>query len=378
MVYSVFILFGSDKKKYKDFMGDTSLGAHAAAAAMDAVSDAVGFEVGDYYANKLSDKKSVALTGNVTEMTFSTSIITKTKYQTRGGNRYFYPDEIEDVGAKKLKHTLTVKGNLEYPNILFALGAEKAKKKDTSRIWTWANTPLGVAKSANENTKRLYYRDVVATVFSTDDRQFRAIHLKDAFVGSYDEYFDKNGEGHFTLVINKMIEMHPNAGEDEFDIHANGPEFSWTPASVASDIGKAAKTAGKLVEDAANVTEKIVGKDNEAVKKMHKAAEGMDKGGDDIQKVLSDGSAFNPDEIAKEVDEHAKFVKETKDLHDGKKDDNEVQNTEVKYLDDGSTEITVTVINDDGSKDITITTKDKKGNEKVQKQHKNKKGYKDW
>ena len=377
MVYSVFILFGSDKKKYKDFMGDTTLGAHAAAAAMDAVSDAVGFEVGDYYANKLSDKKSVALTGNVTEMTFSTSIITKTKYQTRGGNRYFYPDEIEDVGAKKLKHTLTVKGNLEYPNILFALGAEKAKKKDTSRIWEWANTPLGVAK--NNEIKKYYYRDVVATVFSTDDRQFRAIHLKDAFVGSYDEYFDKNGEGHFTLVINKMIEMHPNAGEDEFDIHANGPEFSWTPASVASDIGKAAKTAGKLVEDAADVTEKVLGKDNEAVKRMHNVAKLADKGGDDIQKYVSDGSGWNPDDIAKEVDEHANLGRDTKHLYDGDTE-SEITETkpEVNYLPDGSTETTVTTTNPDGSKDITITTEKKDKTKTVEKKHEDHSGFNDW
>ena len=377
MVYSVFILFGSDKKKYKDFMGDTTLGAHAAAAAMDAVSDAVGFEVGDYYANKLSDKKSVALTGNVTEMTFSTSIITKTKYQTRGGNRYFYPDEIEDVGAKKLKHTLTVKGNLEYPNILFALGAEKAKKKDTSRIWEWANTPLGVAK--DNEIKKYYYRDVVATVFSTDDRQFRAIHLKDAFVGSYDEYFDKNGEGHFTLVINKMIEMHPNAGEDEFDIHANGPEFSWTPASVASDIGKAAKTAGKLVEDAADVTEKVLGKDNEAVKRMHNVAKLADKGGDDIQKYVSDGSGWNPDDIAKEVDEHANLGRDTKHLYDGDTE-SEITETkpEVNYLPDGSTETTVTTTNPDGSKDITITTEKKDKTKTVEKKHEDHSGFNDW
>ena len=377
MVYSVFILFGSDKKKYKDFMGDTTLGAHAAAAAMDAVSDAVGFEVGDYYANKLSDKKSVALTGNVTEMTFSTSIITKTKYQTRGGNRYFYPDEIEDVGAKKLKHTLTVKGNLEYPNILFALGAEKAKKKDTSRIWEWANTPLGVAK--DNEIKKYYYRDVVATVFSTDDRQFRAIHLKDASVGSYEEYYDKNGEGHFTLVINKMIEMHPNAGEDEFDIHANGPEFSWTPASVASDIGKAAKTAGKLVEDAADVTEKVLGKDNEAVKRMHNVAKLADKGGDDIQKYVSDGSGWNPDDIAKEVDEHANLGRDTKHLYDGDTE-SEITETkpEVNYLPDGSTETTVTTTNPDGSKDITITTEKKDKTKTVEKKHEDHSGFNDW
>ena len=377
MVYSVFILFGSDKKKYKDFMGDTTLGAHAAAAAMDAVSDAVGFEVGDYYANKLSDKKSVALTGNVTEMTFSTSIITKTKYQTRGGNRYFYPDEIEDVGAKKLKHTLTVKGNLEYPNILFALGAEKAKKKDTSRIWEWANTPLGVAK--DNEIKQYYYRDVVATVFSTDDRQFRAIHLKDAFVGSYDEYFDKNGEGHFTLVINKMIEMHPNAGEDEFDIHAKGPEFSWTPASATSDIGKAAKTAGKLTEDAANVTEKVLGKDNEAVKRMHNVAKLADKGGDDIQKYVSDGSGWNPDDIAKEVDEHANLGRDTKHLYDGDTE-SEITETkpEVNYLPDGSTETTVTTTNPDGSKDITITTEKKDKTKTVEKKHEDHSGFNDW
>ena len=372
MNYSLFILFDKDKDKAEEFMSNTDWKTHMAAGAVDAVSSAVGFDVWDTYANKLKDNLSVALTDNITEITFNTSVVVYRKYQTKADLT-----EWDDVGTKKLKHTLTVKGNLEYPKILFKLGVETAKKKDTSRIWTWVNTPLGVAKSANEKTKRLYYRDVVATVFSTDDRQFRAIWLKDASVGSYEEYFDKNGEGHFTLVITKMLELPFEQAPASSEITANGPQFGMTFSSFTGDIGKAAKTAGKLTEDAANVTEKVLGKDNEAVKKMHKAAEGMDKGGDDIQKVLSDGSAFNPDDIAKEVDEHAKFVKETKDLHDGKKDDNEVQNTEVKYLDDGSTETTVTVINDDGSKDITTKTKDKDGNEKVEKEHKNAPGLKE-
>ena len=363
MNYSLFILFGSDKDKAEEFMSNTDWKTHMAAGAVDAVSSA----------NKLKDNLSVALTDNITEMTFNTSVVVYRKYQTKADLT-----EWDDVGTKKLKHTLTVKGNLEYPKILFKLGVETAKKKDTSRIWTWVNTPLGVAKSVNEKTKRLYYRDVVATVFSTDDRQFRAIWLKDASVGSYEEYFDKNGEGHFTLVINKMIELPFEQAPASSEITANGPQFGMTFSSFTGDIGKAAKTAGKLTEDAANVTEKVLGKDNEAVKKMHKAAEGMDKGGDDIQKVLSDGSAFNPDDIAKEVDEHAKFVKETKDLHDGKKDDNEVQNTTVEDLGDGKKRKTVTVNNDDDSQDITITTTDKDGNESVEKKHVDPKGYKDW
>lgn len=374
MVYSVFILFGADKDKANEFMGDTDILTHAVAGAQAAISDAVGFEVGDTYANKLTDEKSVALSGNVTEMTFSTAILTKTKYQN-SGTGYFYATESEDVGSKKLKHTLTVKGNLEYPNILFALGKELAKKKDTSRIWQWANTPLGVAKDAE--IKQYYYRDVVATVFANDDRQFRAIHLKDAFVGSYEEYYDKNGDGHFTLVINKMIDMHPNAGENEFDIEAKGPEMSTTFSSFTGDIAKAAKTAGNLVEDAADVTGKIVGEDNEAVKKMRKTAEGLNKGGDDMQKYLSDGSGWNPDDIAKDVDDHVKYVKETKELHDGEEGDSTTKKTEVEKLPDGGTKTTVTVINDDGSKDITITTKDKDGNETVEKKHEDPPGYKD-
>lgn len=383
MNYSLYILFGNDDKgKAGEFMGNTDLKTHLAASAVDAVSSAVGFDVWDTYANKLSHENSVALTDNITEMTFTTAVGVMAKYQKIagvGGNL----ETFEDIASKYLKHTLTVKGNLEYPKILFKMGVETAKKKDTSRIWKWANTPLGIAKSDTADIKALYYRDVVATVFSTDDRQFRAIHIKDASVGSYEEYYDKNGEGHFTLVITKMVEM-PQAAQQGAqapppEISAKGPEFDgWKFTQVMGDISKAAKTAGKLTEDAANVTEKIVGKDNEYVKKMHKAAEGMDKGGDDIQKTFVDGSAFNPDELSKEIDDHAKYGRDVKHLHDGDTDDGETQSTDVKYLPDGSTETTVTVINDDGSKDITTTTKDKKGNEKVKKQHEEPKGYKDW
>ena len=377
MNYSLFILFGPDKEKSGEFIGNTDFATHALAGAQAAVSDAVGFDVGDTYANKLSDERSVALTDNITEMTFNTSVVRSTKYQC-AGPEYSFATEMEDVGTKKLKHTLTVKGNLEYPKILFKLGVKTAKKKDTSRIWEWANTPLGVAKSDDSATKARYYRDVVATVFATDDRQFRAIHLKDASVGSYEEYFDKNGEGHFTLVINKMIEMHPNAHESE--IEAKGPEFDgWKLTQVAGDVAKAAKTAGKLTEDAANVTEKVLGKDNEAVKRMHNVAKLADKGGDDIQKTFVDGSAFNPDDIAKEVDEHANLGRDTKHLYDGDTE-SEITETkpEVKYLPDGSTETTVTTTNPDGSKDITITTEKKDKTKKVEKKHEDHSGFNDW
>ena len=369
MNYSVYILFGNDKGKADDFMGDTGRVAHVAAAATAAISDAVGVELGDYYADKLLDKNSVALTSNVTEMTFNTSVITKTNYQVTLEN-------MEDVGTKILKHTLTVKGNLEYPNILFKLGIETAKRKDTSRIWKWANTPLSAAKSDDANKKAEYYRDVVATVFANDDRQFRAIHLKDATVGSYDEYYDKNGEGHFTLVINKIVTKSAgNAGNenaDDNDIAAKGPEFKMTFSAVTGDIAKAANTAGKLAGDAADVSEKVLGKDNAITKSIRAASDGATMVGGDMQKYLSDGSGWSPDNIASEIDEKYKYVKNAKELDNqikGKEtNDTTESNTTTETLKDGTKITTETVTNPDGSKVITTTTTKPDGTKTVTKE----------
>lgn len=367
MNYSVFILFGNDKGKVDQFTGNTDFLTHAKAGATDAVSNTVGFEVGDTYADKLENEKSVALTGNVTEMTFHTEVISLTNYPSDTHNGY------TATLAKNLKHTLTVKGTLEYPDTLFGMGVSTAKKKDTSRIWEWANTALGTANDQNEDIKAKYYRDVVATVFASDDRQFRAIVLKDAFVNKYEEYFDTNGEGHFTLVINKLITI-VNPNDANREVSAEGPEFSQTFSSVMGDVAQVASTAGNITEDTANVLDEVLGKDNVVSKGAHKVADHLDKASEDIQSGLSDGSAWNLDNISKEIADHAENVNEWKNQTDQTTTD-----TKTEILADGSTKTTVTITNPDGSKDITTTTKSADGEtETVEKQHKEAPGLIKW
>ena len=374
MNYSVYILFGNDATDAKigEFTGNTDWKTHMAAGAVEGVSNLVGFEVWDTYANKISDEKSVALTGNVTEMTFQTAVSRYSKYQKSAAVEGAL-ENFEDVGSKALVHTLTVKGNLEYPNILFKLGKETAKKKDTSRIWQWANTPLTVSTSArpdnvNENAPKAtyneYYRHVVATVFSTDDRQFRAIVLKDAFVGSYNEYFDINGDGHFTLVVNKIVnkskENAGNGNATDNDISATGPNLdSMTFSSVMGDIGKAANTAGKLAGDVADASATVFGKDSAVTKTIRGVSDGATMLGSGVQAYASDGSGWTTDNIAKDLDNTYKYVKNAKELDNqikGKESSDIAETTtETQILSDKSTETAVTTTNPDGSKVITTT-----------------------
>ncbi len=366
MKYALFILFDNDKSLAKQFTGNTSFGTHAISAMQSSASDLVGFEIGDTYADKLKNEKSVALTSNVTEMTFSTFIDKKNKFSINVNNaNQAFNGSAEDIVSKTLKHVLTVKGNLSSPDTLFGMGKGVAKKKDNSRIWEWANTPLSLANSNDNTQKAKYYRDVVATVFDMEDKQFRAIILKDAIVDKYEENFDKNGEGHFTLVIAKVI-TNDAPDENNYDISAKGPDYSQSFTSVMGDVSKAASTVGKRTEDVANIADEVLGKDNAFSKGAHSVSKNLDKLSEDVQKTLGDGSAWTAGNLSKEISDHVSQVEKWKH-----RSDKTTTDTQTETLDDGSTKTTVTVTNPDGSKDITITTKSSDGQTtSVEKQHK--------
>lgn len=314
MNYALYILAGdADKGKVNEFVSDTKIGIHAADAALSVVEDAAGFDFFDMYARHLTHENSVALTGDmVQEMYFKTFIDKHTKYELNANN-LANTSNLTDVVKRDVKHVLTVKGNIEMPNLFFALGKETAKKKDASRIWKWANTPIGSADDA-------YYRDVVATVFATDDRQFRALILKRACVDSYEEYFDKNGEGHFTLVMAITIpvpaQQQPGqqpAQQNVPSIEVQGPSFEQSFTSFMSDVSTVAKSSGKVIDAAADAAEVFVDKDDEEamdkLKKMRHVAKGAKMASKDIEGAFVDGSAWNPDdELADAIAKHKDYI----------------------------------------------------------------------
>lgn len=350
MVYSVFIISmdRDEQVNWKNLIGDTSLGTHVAGAVVAGIEDLAGFSFYDKYANMLTGAKSVALTGSMIE-----SMSVKT-YINRRENFEITEDHMEDKKAKDLLHTITIKGRLEPPDMLFAMGKKIAQKKDTSRIWKWANVHFNGAEND-------YFRKVVATVYSEADKQFRAFFLKKAFVESYEEIFDKNGEGTFNLVIKEAITgAAPQVGQDK-EIEAKGPTFKVTKLSAAKDISKAAKTASKDAKTASKVIKSVVG-ENETTKKLDrysKVVDSIDSGVDNVVKGMK------PSDLGDEIDRRVKDFK--KDALDQKEKGTSTTDKSSKVLPDGSTETTTTETATDGTVTTTVTTTKKDGSTSTKK-----------
>lgn len=373
MDYSVYILAGTDTDNddiVNGLCNDVNLKTMAADALFSAIENLTGVSFHDRYAMMLTCKESVALTGGVvTDLTYNTQVIFGQQFEFSGDDDKY----LTDVRQKFLKHILTVKGILD-PSSAF-LGIPQLKdlyqRKDPSKLWLWANAPVPIEPSIDdiETLEKyqemcvLYYRHVVAQVYSDSQSVFRELVLKDATVASYDEYYDENGEGHFTLVINKSI-ARPERG-NETGITMTGPTFERTFSSTMSDISKAAKTAKKDLDTGLAVAEKLAEQsDDEELKERIKRTKDFSKGSgkvvDSLDTIVSGGGLnFDAETLVDQVtDQKENFEKNFMD-----KDVFEKSTTTTEYYTEGNNKIEkTTTVNEDGSRTVVTTTKDKEGN----------------
>lgn len=362
MDYSVYILGGDDadnKKILEGLCGNVNVATMAADAAFAALENLSGVSFHDRYAMMLKDEKSVALTGGVvTDLTYNTQLVRGTKYVTAN-------DYMTDVKTKTLKHVLTVKGNLDASSAFFGIPAltKLLQIKDPSRIWPWANAQFPRTFEELQSIKKTvdmelnYYRDVVAQVYSDSQSMFRELVMKNASVGSYDEYYDENGEGHFTLVINKIITL-PEEGKDP-EITLDGPTFETTFSSFTSDISKAAKTVKKDVDKGLDIAEKL-GADKDHIKKVRNVTKTGGKMLESTDTITEGGLNFDAENLTDQVMDQKDNVEKGM----GREVIDESSTVENDVIDngDGTKTYVVTTTKDDGTKTAVKTTKDKDGN----------------
>ena len=363
MDYSVYILGGddaNDKGILQGLQGDVNAKIMAAEAVFAAIEHLSGVSFHDKYAMMLKDKQSVALTGGVvTDLTYNTQIKFHTKFQNDG-------DYVTDVLKKTLFHTLTVKGNLDASSAFFGIPAlkELLKKKDPSRIWAWANAPFPIGVAADidgelqAKMEENYYRTVLAQVYSDSQSVFRELLLKNANVASYDEYYDENGNGHFTLVVSKEVTLPDDAAHPDIDM--TGPTFNRTFTSMAGDISKAVKAVKKDVDKELDVLEKLGG-DKDRIKAIRNVTK---TGGDMLESAdaFTDGGLnFDAENIVDQVEDQ----KDNVETGMGRDVVDESTSTEYKKTknkkDNTETEVEITT-HKDGTKTAVKTTKDKDGN----------------
>lgn len=363
MDYSVYILGGDDANDrgiLQGLQGDVNKKTMAADALFAAIENLSGVSFHDRYAMMLKDKQSVALTGGVvTDLTYNTQIKFHTKFQNDG-------DYVTDVFKKTLFHTLTVKGNLDASSAFFGIPAlkELLKKKDPSRIWAWANAPfpregLDMLDLFDINDVQTnYYRTVVAQVYSDSQSVFRELLLKNANVASYDEYYDENGNGHFTLVVSKEVTLPDDAAHPDIDM--TGPTFNRTFTSMAGDISKAVKTVKKDVDKGLDVAEKL-GADKDHIEAVRNVTKTGGKMLESTNTFTDGGLNFDAENIVDQVEDQ----KDNVETGMGRDVVDESTSTEYKKIknkeDHTETEVEITT-HKDGTKTAVKTTKDKEGN----------------
>lgn len=357
MKYAVYILAGNDKQKVKDLVKDKSTGAMIAGAAAGAVADLVGVDFYDPIAKSLGDEKSVAISGKtITGMEYNTSVVYGTRYEFTNEKK-----TMTDVYTTMILHTLTVKGVLEPTHAMFQIAAlkELLKKKDLSRVWTWANTPFP-RDPANAGDD--YYRDVVAISYATEQERYRALYMNTANVGNYEEHFDKDGIGHFKLVINRMIDytLAPADISQKPVVELVGQTFNFNATQLVKGMGTILSAGKKGLDKGIEVAEKFGYEPNDA----KKFSKGMEKMIIDPANAAfnSDGEGkvdFTPTNIADQIE---KGVESHRFIHNEAEKKSSTE-TKVETKKEGNnTIITKTIPNADGSKTVEITTKDKNNN----------------
>lgn len=280
MDYSVYIIQDRGKENVdiiKKLAGDTSIRDHFRNAAQNLVNNIAGENVMDPYATTdILGPNGVAIRGEMIKSVSIKSELAKKDMFVNGTIRV----------DKFALTTITVKGNLFAPS-LFEMASESVKNKDMARVAAWAALPPvpaptvdnnneykgdvsaleGKAKDAfklapfvqndyGNNYKNFYYRRVLVTVYSDTDTQFRAILHDKVFVSSYEEvYDDKDGNGHFTLVMQCI-------GASAFDVFIAGPTYDMKSIiSVTDQISSSAQKVTKAVSKGAKTVDHVAGTD---------------------------------------------------------------------------------------------------------------------
>ena len=352
MKYAVYILGPGDKNKKKDLVKDKSGGAMFKAAVAGFAEDLMDLNFYDPVAKSLTDEKSVAISGKmITVMEHNTSLILGTRYEISRGE-----DGAEtgrtNVYTKMLKHTLTVKGILEANNAMFGIPGlkEVLQKKDLSRVWKWANTHFDAAEDD-------YYRDIVAISYSTEQDRYRALIMNKAVVGNYEEHFDKDGMGHFTLVVSNVLDYTMDPA-DTTQVPASelaGPTFDFSFTQFTGSVGTAVSATKKAVDKGIEVAGKFGVNTKDAQKFSKSLQKGMDISGDVIGGKLD----ITPTNIANQIENSADLAKMVSD-EPVEKTTTEFETTTEKNS-DGTTTVTETKKNPDGTKTVKKTTKNKEG-----------------
>lgn len=348
MTYSVYIIYADDgvyDNPAKALAGDIGLGEHMKNVGMDVVGDLIGMDFYDRYANKLTSDESVALTGEmVSDVKINTSLTKREVYKIP-----LQLGQEANTLSKSIVNTVTVKGRLLMPSasfLAFAAAKEVSKKKDTSKIWLWANTLLVTPADDNEKKayEKAYYRKVLITVYSNTDQQFRAYVMEKAFVDSYEENFDSNGDGTFTLVMKEVI-VHP------MDFKVEGPSFEISALSVISQIDTAVSKAADHTKKFTEAVEVFVGTDSK-VAKGFKAYAGATRGVTEfVDSNIVDGD-LSVSNLADSSTYYTKtIIKDVIDFHKGSDTSTATSTTTSTTTSDTSTD---TTINDTKVTDTTI------------------------
>ena len=285
MEYSVYIIQDRTKSNLSIFnglAGDTKFADHLKNVGSGLANDLAGGDFVDQYATteKLGEN-GVAING---EMINSVSIKPElVKKEILSNNT----TEISRV----LITTITVNGNLFAPSLI-ELKSKVVRNKNMARVLAWATLPqtrpswsakgykdpIGVETNAGillnfteqfnyldgENVtidtansyEGQYYRRVLVTFYSDKDTQFRATLYDRVYVLSYEEvYDDKDGNGHFTLVMQSV-------GTNVYDAFIAGPTYKFSGMALAdqvtSTVNKYSKKTTKVVETFDKITDKHI------------------------------------------------------------------------------------------------------------------------
>lgn len=317
MDYSLYILYGNETATEEDFIGDTGLLEHVGVAAMGALTDVIDLDLYDNYASKLKSDDSVALRGSmITDMKFNTEVTTITKYS-------WGSSDIE----KFVQSKITVKGRLYMP---LAVGTMN-RRKNMAKVLMWANTPrpkapaqgaggggggggllqaaanaVGVGgadpNKVPDDLAENYYRKVIATIYSTTDKQFRAVIFNKAFVDSYEEsYNSTDGDGTFTLVIKERVDKVE-------DVKVQGPTYEISKVSVISQIADTANSLSSKTSKVVETVEKFTG-ETEVTKKIKDITGSIETAHTTFKSTVIEGD-LSIDNVSDKVDEHTDDVQE--------------------------------------------------------------------
>ena len=278
MIYSVYILKLNENTNNNDlltkFASDGSFLKHFGKAAIDAASSIVDLDLYDPVADKVADDEVAIRASMIKSMNIK--------------SEYIFATPLEGGTTKPVQYqqaTITVVGRLYMP---LSLGTV-VKKKDTAKLLSWSVVdPNGVNvedDQLRQRNEKAYYRTVVATVYSSTDECFRAIILRKAYCLSYEESYNEEAEGTFTLTIVGKIDNATN-------VEVKGPEFKITALSVINQVSKTVSSVASKTKKTTEFVEKFTG-ETAATKAIKKISNTVDQGGQIFKSGVTEKGNFS-------------------------------------------------------------------------------------